>query len=60
MGNNEYEDLIGKQVTVFKTDGFIKKGKLVRVLPNMLELEFYNGTHEFIPFVQISTLRVEK
>jgi hypothetical protein len=55
-----YEELIGKQVTVFKTDGFVKKGKLVKVLPTMIELEFYNGVHELIPFVQISTLRVEK
>jgi hypothetical protein len=56
----EYKELIGKQVTIFKVDGFVKKGKLVKVLPTMIELEFYNGVHEFIPFVQISAFRVEK
>ncbi len=57
---SEYRDLLGKQVTIFKTDGFVKKGKLVAILPTMIELEFYDGTHEYIPFVQISAFRVEK
>lgn len=52
------QKMLNRQVTVFKTDGFVKKGELVGFFENFIKLKFYNGTEELIPFVQISGIRM--
>lgn len=54
------KELIGKQVTVFKVDGFIKKGMLVSMLPGVIRLRFYDGGEELVPLVQISSIKIER
>ena len=56
---NEFEKLLNQQVAVFKVDGFVKRGQLVAIFPNFIKLRFYNGTEELIPFVQISSIRLD-
>jgi hypothetical protein len=58
--NQIKKEFIGKQVTVFKVDGFVKKGELMDVLPNLIRLRFYDGNEELVPLVQISSIRVGK
>ena len=56
---NEFAGLLNQQVAVFKIDGFVKKGQLVAIFPNLIKLKFYNGGEELIPFVQISSIRLD-
>lgn len=58
MNEEEMQKMLNRQVTVFKTDGFVKKGELVCFFENFIKLKFYNGTEELIPFVQISGIRM--
>jgi hypothetical protein len=51
--------LLDQQVAVFKTDGFVKKGKLVGIYPNFIKLHFFNGTEELVPWIQISSVRID-
>ncbi len=57
--NDEIRKLLNQQVAVFKTDGFVKRGQLVAILPNFIKLRFYNGTEELVPLVQISGIRLD-
>ena len=56
---NEFGKLLNQQVAVFKVDGFVKRGQLIAIFPNFVKLRFYNGTEELIPFVQISSIRLD-
>ncbi len=56
---NEFEKLLNQQVAVFKVDGFVKRGQLIAIFPNFVKLRFYNGSEELIPFVQISSIRLD-
>ena len=56
---DEFAGLLNQQVAVFKVDGFVKKGQLVAIFPNLIKLKFYNGSEELIPFVQISNIRLD-
>ena len=56
---NEFEKLLNQQVAVFKVDGFVKRGQLIAIFPNFVKLKFYNGSEELIPFVQISSIRLD-
>lgn len=61
MGETEKElnKLLNQQVAVFKVDGFVKRGQLVAIFPNFVKLRFYNGSEELVPFVQISSIRLD-
>ena len=56
---NEFGKLLNQQVAVFKVDGFVKRGQLIAIFPNFVKLRFYNETEELIPFVQISSIRLD-
>ena len=56
---NELQKLLNQQVAVFKVDGFVKRGQLIAIFPNFVKLRFYNGSEELIPFVQISSIRLD-
>ena len=56
---NELQKLLDQQVAVFKVDGFVKRGQLIAISPYFIKLRFYNGSEELIPFVQISSIRLD-
>ena len=56
---NELQKLLDQQVAVFKVDGFVKRGQLIATSPYFIKLRFYNGSEELIPFVQISSIRLD-
>ena len=57
----ENESLIGKKIRLYKIStgagsGFIKLGILRRVETNFVEIEYYDGRREIIPFSQIQSI----
>ena len=52
-----FEEFIGKNVHIIKTDGFVKVGKLVSADSNFIKIEYFDGNAEFIAVNSISSIK---